>query len=161
MKLALLMFVAAGLASADPITVTLDNPIQIGSSGDILNFTGILTNTSGGILFINSDSFSVDSPLIGDDSPFLNNAPISLDAATASSSFLMFTVTIPNATPNSVYNGDIHVLGGATDGDAIDLGSATFSVTVGAAVPEPAAGLLLIVPLFGLVLRKKLVLRPE
>jgi hypothetical protein len=147
----ILFIFAAAAANADglpDLSVNLDSSTLSGVAGDDLMFTGTLTNNDTTTLFINSDSYTF---AIGglDDSPFLNNAPISLDAGATSSDFEIFDVNIPlGQTPDS-YGGVFTVLGG-TDGNALNvLGSASFTVDVEAATatPEPAP-----YPLFALAI---------
>ena len=137
MKFASLLILMGGLASASPILISLDNPNQTSAPGFTLSFTGTLTNTTAATLFINSDSFNLNSALTGDDSPFLNNAPVSLDPPNPSLDFQMFTVTLPAGTAPGQYLGDLTVLGGATADDQTVLGDVAFSVIV--PTPEPSA----------------------
>jgi len=135
---ALVLTMAVGFATlcrADVVTLTLtENPLS-GQAGTEVDFNGTLTNDTDQTVFINSDSFTF--PLGGlDDSPFLNNAPFSLDPFQTSTAFEVFDVVIPAGSPNGNYAGAFTVLGGS-DGNAMDnLGTASFQVDV---TPEPAS----------------------
>ena len=56
-------FLLAGTAAkADPLTITLSSPFQVGVSGDVIGFTATVTNTTGGTVQLAGDSFNVDIP---------------------------------------------------------------------------------------------------
>jgi len=135
---ALILTLALGLTTfcrADVLTLTFDNETLAGAPGDELDFIGTLTNNTADTVFINGDSFTF-ALLDLNDSPFLNNAPISLDPGEVSTPFELFDVVIPSGTPNGTYAGTFTVLGGS-DGNAGDnLGTTGFHVAV---VPEPAS----------------------
>ena len=154
MKHILLLTLLAGSAFAATITVTLANPVQSGISGSTVNFTGTLTNTTATTQFINSDSLTINT-LVGNDSMFFLNAPIFVAATQTSASFLMFSVMIPGGTAAGPYLGSFHVLGGATANDFNDLGASTFTVNVTANTPEPAAWVLLVPALGGVLLKRR------
>jgi hypothetical protein len=134
---ALILTLALGLTTlcrADVLTITFDEATLAGAPGDELDFTGTLTNNTADTVFINSDSFTFAIAGL-DDSPFLNNAPISLDPGESSTPFELFDVVIPSGTPNGSYAGAFTVVGGS-DGNAQDnLTTSSFSVT---ATPEPS-----------------------
>jgi len=137
--LILVVIAFAAAANADELSVNLDSSTLTGLPGDTLMFTGTLTNNTSDTLFINSDSFTFDIAGALDDSPFLLNAPISLDGGVTSSDFEMFDIDIPPGQGTGAYMGSFTVLGGV-DGNAQDnLGTASFEVDV---VPEPASYLL-------------------
>ena len=149
-------------AQADTLTLTLDNPTQSGAPGDLLlSFTAtvITPGTNTGTIFLNSDSFNLDSPLTLDDSAFVNNFPLFIDPGTSFNG-LLFTVSIPDGTPAGPYLGSFSILGGP-DGDTLNtLDTANFEVDVASpsAVPEPGTFLLLVTGLSGVttVVRRKI-----
>ena len=148
-------------AQADTLTLTLDNATQSGAPGDLLLFTAtaIAPGTNTGTIFLNSDSFNLDSPLTLDDSDFFNNFPLFLDPGTSFNG-LLFTVSIPDGTATGPYLGSFSILGGP-DGDTLNtLDTANFEVDVASssAVPEPGTFLLLVTGLSGLttVVRRKM-----
>ncbi|HUB82795.1 MAG TPA: PEP-CTERM sorting domain-containing protein [Bryobacteraceae bacterium] len=136
----LLVFAAA--ANADELSVNLDSSTQTGVPGEMLTFYGTLANNTGGTLFITSDSFLFDINGAVDDSPFLNNAPISIDGGDTSADFAMFNINIPSGQASGTYHGSFTVAQGSGGSDPI--GTADFEVDVTAAtVPEPASYMLL------------------
>jgi hypothetical protein len=146
-----IFFVMVVAAQADTVlTVTFTPDTVAGDPGSAVLIFGTLTNNTTDTVFINSDSFTFAIPGALDDSPFLANAPASLDPSQTSSSFEFFEVDIPNDQPLGAYTGVFTVLGGA-DGNAMDnLGSSPFEVD---AVPEPAPFFLIGTVLAGLLLR--------
>jgi hypothetical protein len=123
------------------------NPV-LGVPGQVVSFTGNLTNITSNEVFINSVSYTFDISGAGvlDDSPFLLNAPLSLGPLGISPTFEFFTVTTPLSQAAGIYSGILTVLGGADDQSFDVLGDGTFSLQVGVAsagVPEPATVLLL------------------
>lgn len=133
------------LANASTIDITLSNASQNGSPGDTLAFFGILTNTTGATVYLNSASTtSVSADLNLDVTPFFLNAPLSLLPNEATSSIELFDITIGPAAVLGPYLGNAFSIQGGVDDMSFDpLGDASADVTVGAsAVPEPASTLL-------------------
>jgi hypothetical protein len=119
-----------------PITVSFDSPVQSGSAGATLGFSGTLMNTTGSTLFLNGDSLTVNSPIVLNDTPFFLNFPVSLGAG-QSFSGLIFNATIPLNTALGDYLGSFSVLGGITPSASDTLGAAPFTVSVTTpAVPD-------------------------
>ncbi|MGI4789541.1 MAG: hypothetical protein ACRYFS_11900 [Janthinobacterium lividum] len=133
-------------AQADlPLTVTLTPSGLVGDPGDVLEFTGTLSNpvTNSNDVFLNGDSTTFNGPAtdltvnpMGND-PFFDNAPVSLAPGDAYSGEYFDVAISPTAQPGT-YFGTFLVTGGM-DGNASDtVASEDFSVTVlaPAAVPE-------------------------
>ena len=138
-----LLFAAPSSASILQLNFTLANPAQsFVPGGPIVAFIGTITapSTNSANVFLNGDSNNVDYPLLLDDSPFFNNAPLFLTPGQSYTGEL-FAVTVPNTAVSGVtYNGYFEIDGGA-DGNAGDaLASATFTLT---ATPEPGTLILL------------------
>jgi hypothetical protein len=151
LSLAIASLLAAGtLARADSVTITLSAPFQtILSTGGVLDFSGTITNTTAGIEYLNGDNTYVDSPLGFDDSPFINNAPLTLGAGDSYTGIL-FSIDVAPGTPTGLYAGYFQILGGP------DNSSELFPLEVPAdfdvrVTPEPASWVLLATALLGLV----------
>jgi hypothetical protein len=152
-KLAALLIIVGGVASATPIFLSFDNANQTSFGGETLSFTGTLTNTTAGTLFINGDVLNFTGPFTTDDSPFLTNAPFTIDPSAPSSDFQMFTVDIPVLPAPGLYTGSLLVQGGTT-ADAMDsLGQATFSINI--PTPEPSSAWLMLPALALLFWKRK------
>jgi hypothetical protein len=131
-------FLLAGTAAmADPLTITLSQPFQSGLTNDTLDFYATVTNNSDTkTVYLNGDGFSVDAPLVLDDSAYLSGFPLTL-APDASYTGLLFTIYIPSLTTMGLYEGEFEITGGHyNSGEEYTLGSADFDVYV---TPEPSS----------------------
>ena len=140
----ILAAMSAAAASADDISIALDDPTQTGSPGETLQFFGTITNTSAATVYLNSDSLTLDGLSLGLIDQFFNNVPIFLGAGDSSGDVELFDVTVSNplVDPSGTYDGSYELIGGL-DGEAQDdVGSTNFSVTT---VPEPSTIYLLLV----------------
>lgn len=176
----LLALLSPAPCTAQPgLDFTLATPtITVGTSptDQVFTFNGTLTNTSSTPLYLNGDQFSVDPPLAGDDSAFVNTflfptapsgspLPQPTLGIGQSLSLALFNVTVPTGTPLGSYGGLFEIQGGATAGDFGLLGSQSFTVNTSAApvpsVPEVpggsalAVGLLMTAGLVVMARRKK------
>jgi len=152
-----ILFAAAGLllgsalAKADPITITLSLPFQVGGGGDALEFDATVTNNTADTVWLNSDSNTIEGLLTVDDSPFVSNFPLSLDPSgdpLDTATGWLFTVDIPSGIPVGLYTGSFTILGGSDQSDLNVLSSAPFDVQV---TPEPASWQLMAMALMGLL----------
>ena len=116
-----------------------------GTPGSIVKFFGTLTNTDPFVTFINSDSANITGPgFTIDDSPFLINAPLTMNGNTTTLAFEIIDVTIPSFAAPGSYNGSVAILGGPAANSQNVLGQSTFRVQVNAVTPEPGTmGMLL------------------
>lgn len=142
MKHYVLMGVAALFLAASAqagVFIAFQNADQTGGAGDLLSFTGTITNQGTEEVYLNGFNLN----LAGNDfttdglSNFLDNVPLSLAGGASTSSIALFTVAIasPLTNPTGVFLGTWSLAGGI-DGEAQELlGSANFSVTT---VPEPS-----------------------
>lgn len=145
--------VSAGLASVaaygDTINLTLTEATQSTAGGTIVDYDATvsapLTNT--GAEFLNGDNFTLPGPYTLDDSPFLNNFPLSLTPGMSYTGEL-FDVVVPAGETTGIYDGSFQILGGPTDMDVNTLASVNFALNV---TPEPGSLLLLGTGLLGLV----------
>lgn len=140
LSLALVPFLlAATPARATPLSLTISSPFQYAGPGGLVTFDATVTNTTGAVVFLNGDDFSLDAPLTLDDSPYLNNFPLSLGPL-GSDTGALFTVTVPLGTVVGLYTGNFDITGGADSSAGDVLASANFDVFV---TPEPSSILLL------------------
>ncbi len=144
------LLLVSSRAFADTINLSLSDTVLSGVPGSTLYFVATVSapNTNGAAVFLNSDSFDVDSPLTLDDTPFFSNFPLSLNPGDSTTDVL-FTVTIPPDAAIMDYSGSFTILGGADDLAQDTLASTTFEVN---AVPEPSNVLLVATGLAGLAL---------
>ena len=132
-------FLAAGLlllrtapAAAATLTFNFTPALQVAFPGQLVSFTGVLTNTGLTTAFINGDS--ITSIFSFDDTPFLIGAPLSL----APGAFYIgpvLDISVPFGATPGLYPGIFNVLGGDTLSDFNVLTSTDFAVQV---VPEPS-----------------------
>ena len=156
--------IAAPAAHAQ-LSFTLLPGSQSGIGGDVLHFTGTLSNPSTtDTINLNSDSATFTAPgLTLDDSPFFNNAPPTLTPKGSGGEAYsggFFDIAIdPSAAPGT-YSGIFNILGGPNAGDLNVIASQNFTVTVQSApIPEASTtasfGLLLAFGLGGMVVAAK------
>jgi len=127
---------AAFTAQADVIDVSLDAATLSGAAGSVLQFFGTLTNTTGGVVFLNAANINstLPDPSAIDSTPFFTNAPLSLDANGTTGDIGLFNITILDSFAPGNYDGTFTVVGGAGPDSQDILGSADFTAQV---VPEP------------------------
>ena len=129
-----MLLLAASPVLADTITLSLSNPVQSATPGSTLTFDATVSapSTNAAPVFLNSDNYTIDSPLALDDIDFFS-FPLSLDPG-ASYTGALFTVTLPADIVFQTYTGSFEILGGA-DGLTFDTLDATgFQVNP---TPEP------------------------
>jgi hypothetical protein len=132
--------------------------------GQTVTFSGLLTDTGTDPLYLNTDFGIVDSPLTLDDSPFFNTFVMptpqpTLPADNIAHTYDLFSVSLPSDpalyTGPGPFAGSFTLYGGLTPGDTADLGTQTFTISLGGnAVPESGAG----VYVFALITTRVLVL---
>jgi hypothetical protein len=144
--ISLMALVTAGAWADGIITITFDDPNQVGAPGQTLQFFGTITNTSSDTtmadaVYWNSDSFnlSLDSPdyTLTDD---FANTPVYLTGGQSSGDIELFDITLANpvSDPPGIYLGTYGLIGGMDQGAQTasdNLAQADFSVDV---TPEPA-----------------------
>src|ERR1044071_999231 len=107
-----LVFLASKNVNADPVTLTLTDPNQVGTVGSVLTFMGSLTNVAAPTVTIVSDNFNgLPGTLTFDDTPFvINFLGQSITGGSTLGPLSMFTVTIEAGTAPGIYNGVFSVL---------------------------------------------------
>ena len=152
------LLLAGTAAKAGSLSINLFAPYQIGSEA-VFAFDATVTNTSGSTVYLNADAFSVNAPLVLDDSPFLISYPLLLSAAGPGSTYtgLLFNVDVPDGAPDGLYMGSFAILGSGNPADDTTVaGSAVFNVFV---APEPSTLILLpsgLALLAGILRRRRL-----
>lgn len=143
-------------AFADAVTITLAHPYQPTVWGNTATFVATVAapSTNSAPIYLNGDSFNVDTPLTVDDSGFFG-FPLYLNPG-ASYTGVLFTAFVPLSTPQGNYYGYFQILGGSDSSQLNSISNvATFQIF---ATPEPGSLMLLGtggMALFG-VLRRKL-----
>ena len=134
------LFSFASLCRATTILTVSFSPDTVSANpGQTVSFFGSLTNTQNSTVDINFDSFTFDIPGALDDSPFLNDAPLSLAPNTTSSVFEFFQITIPSGLSAGTFNGAFTIIGGVDANASENLGTGLFHVNTVASseTPEP------------------------
>lgn len=153
------LMLTAAVAKADPLSLTFASPDPNAAAGQTISFDATVTDIGSTVVYLNGDDLIASGSLLLDDSPFLNNFPISMNPGNSDTDEL-FTVTVPLGTPIGFYSGSFTIIGGS-DGNAQNaVGSADFGVNVsGNATPEPSSLVLLLTGVAGIAgtLRRRLI----
>ena len=145
---ALCVILVAAPAAQAQVVFQLTPPAQIGSPGDTLHFTGILTNLGASTVYLFGDSATLTGPgLTLDDTPFFNGptslAPMGEAGDTYQGGFFDVGIDSLTAVPG-VYTGTFALTGGADPSSTDPLVSQDFTVIVPGtdAAPVPEASTL-------------------
>jgi len=154
-QVALLVLMGSAVVYADPITITFNNSPLSGMAGATLTFDATMTNTTGGLLNLVGDDFTLPAPFTlanVDDSAFSTSWPPTLAAGASFGPAALFDITIPNGTAPGIYDGFFDLLGGPGDTDQNLLGIGSFEIDVTRTTPEPGTLALTLLGLFGLII---------
>jgi hypothetical protein len=155
-----LMLATLGTATAEAssaLMITFDNPDQIAMPGQLLEFTGTITNLTADPLFLNSDdpnlaglSLAVIDPFVASVAGIL--APSGqLGDSSGDITLLLVDVHAPLLDGPATYLGFYTLVGGASP-DAQDiLGSAGLTITT--VTPEPSTVFLMLAALAAVSIR--------
>jgi PEP-CTERM motif len=133
-------------AQAGTFSLTLSNSTLSTTPGDPVTFSATLLNNTGVTENLNGDSFDAPSPLTLDDSPFLNNWPLSVANGGTFGPTAIFTIDVPIGTPTGLYTGGFfEILGGpgVSDADVLATVDYTVNVTSSVSTPEPSSVILI------------------
>lgn len=148
-------------AKADTLTLALDSAFQTGPAG-VFDFTGTIdytaadaTNDGGATEYLNGDSPFVSGGTL-DDSPFNNNAPLSMNPMDSTPDIDIFNVITPayidGPASLNTYTGYFTIVGGQSQADTDPsvnvLSTVDFEIVV---TPEPPSWELLAMALMGLL----------
>lgn len=133
---------AAPAAASSALMISFDQPDQIAMPGQLLQFSGTITNLTGQTMFLKSDDANLSGLSLALLDEFFTNVPHLLapsgQMGDSSGDITLFLVDVraPLLDPPSTYLGLYTLLGGA-DAEAQDtLGIAGFTVIT--ATPEPS-----------------------
>lgn len=147
--LGVLFLLAAASAQGASISFNFDSSLIYAQAGDTVTFSGKITNTGMGTVYLNGDNYTFPLPV--DDTPFFLNVPPLLMAG-GSYSGPLFDVMVPFATANGLYVGSFSVIGGDSSASSDVLATRDFGVRV---VPEPGTtGLVLLTLATAVCLRR-------
>ena len=122
--------------SANAAFLSLVDSSHAGLAGDTLSFSGVLTNTGPGTVYLNGTGFVFSSLDIAiDDGPFFAFVPAFLAPGGSYTGVLFSTTISPTAVPGN-YAGAFSILGGADPLASGTLDTQRFEVVIGN-VPEP------------------------
>jgi hypothetical protein len=140
-----------GAATAEPITLTLQNNDLSTTAGGDVTFLATAINNMPFLVNLNGDSFSVDAPLTVDDTAFQNDW-FDLTANQTVGPEALFAVDVPLGTTPADYLGSFSILGGPDPSDQNLLATVDFTVTVtpASSTPEPGTFVMLAGALVGL-----------
>jgi hypothetical protein len=143
------LIILAGLLFTSPawcdilVDPALDDSTLNALRGETVTYSGVLTNLSASVVYLNGCQINIAGSFTHDCSAsFLVFAPLTLAPQEVyAPSFNMFTVTVDLGypDPNGPVSGTFDVLGGLDDLTFDVIGSAPFTVNV---VPEPGTWLL-------------------
>jgi hypothetical protein len=122
------------VASAQSLDVTLSDPTMTVTQGTTaVDFYATITDPSAtATVYLNGDSSTTSTSFLTvDDTPFFNNAPLSLAPGQSSGLLELFAVDLPANTPQGMYSGNVFSILGGADGNAVnDVADVHFSVDV-------------------------------
>lgn len=113
------------------VLFTLTPDAQFGARSNTVIFTGTLTNTGPGDVFLNDIQFTVPSELTGQPNAFFANVPGILSSGQTYSD-VVFAVAINSSAPPGNYAGAVALTGGADILAADTLASQAFQVSASA-----------------------------
>jgi hypothetical protein len=139
----ILLCVATAYAQTLDVTLIDPNPVVTQGTTSIAFDATIFNPSTTDTIYLNGDAATTSSPFLTvDDTPFFNNAPLSLAPGQSSGKIELFDVDLAAATTTDTYAlNTFSILGGADGGTFSlfnDLADAQFSVTVSSATTVSA-----------------------
>jgi hypothetical protein len=130
-------------AHADPLLIPYSATVTPGQTFTLGEWIYIDPSAAGTVYF-NYDSFTIDSPITLDDTPFVTSFPLSAQPGETAQGNI-FTILVPAVIAPGLYTGSFSIFGGYDLSSTDELTRVQIALTVPgeSAVPEPGTWVLL------------------